>query len=630
MIDIFYNGKKPNLFVFEKQAVSLEDAAMKSKTKFYWYIYGNNDYVNFNFEWRPAPWEEHQIHCFGTQWQRTGGAYLANKNTVLDQEWHFRTEQKVTRCVEKSKWIIPSNIIDIDFDYSWHPDELEPDYEYHFPTQWQREGGPIYKGTAGIKFVANQKVKTGSTQIFYMDFLNESSDGQFETLKKRYPDIKNTRYVNDHLTVFKRIINLAKTEFVWIVSSICDYTNFDFTWHPPAERREMIHVFPSIVREFGNLKQKRGDTFYIHVPSFQQQLYELELLDWFKVINYIDDQIVPRFPLPVVDYNNDSLVEVIKQHHFNHPYSLFRNYDQIINLEPPCLWHPKDRELISINCTNSISLVPRESKNYIQEQIYDYPYIIKLKSKSDIKQNIIFISYDEPQADDNWELLKTKFDTAQRLHGVQGMHNALLEAAKLSKTPWYYAVFAKTKVADSFNFDFDPDYFQAAKHYIFHAKNVLNDLEYGHMGIVLYNCNLVKNQKKFGIDYTMSAPHAVIPKLSAIAAFNSNPYHTWRTAFRECAKLSQFIDEQQNIENQYRLDTWLTTAKGEHANWCLRGARDGYEFYQANKTNPAELKQAFDWTWLQKYFESIYNNITCPDLNVLEQRQGSWQHIERY
>lgn len=134
MFDVFYYGPKPDRFPHEQSADSLEDAAIKSKTRFYWYIYGGNDYTNFDFTWRPVPWEEHQTHCFGTQWQRTGGAYLANQDTVQNKEWNFRTEQKVTRSVEKSHWIIPANINDTEFDYSWHPDELEPDYEYHFPT----------------------------------------------------------------------------------------------------------------------------------------------------------------------------------------------------------------------------------------------------------------------------------------------------------------------------------------------------------------------------------------------------------------------------------------------------------------------------------------------------------------
>jgi hypothetical protein len=208
------------------------------------------------------------------------------------------------------------------------------------------------------------------------------------------------------------------------------------------------------------------------------------------------------------------------------------------------------------------------------------------------------------------------------------MQNALLRAAEMSITPWYYAVFAKTELADSFEFNFKPDYYQLPKHYIFHARNSLNGLEYGHMGIVLYNCNIVKNQKEFGIDYTMSAPHVVVPELSANASFNSTPYQTWRTAFREAAKLAQFCDEQANIENEYRLQVWLTKAKGLYSEWCLQGARDGYEFYQTNKRMPANLKQAFDWTWLQSYFESIYNDIIDPNLTVLVHRQESWQPLE--
>jgi len=630
MFDVFYYGTKPDRFAFEQPADSLEDAAKKSRTRFYWYIYGGNDYENFDFTWRPAPWEEHHVHCFGTQWQRTGGAYLANKYTTNNKEWHFRTEQKVTRCVEKHKWIIPNNINDSQFDYSWHPDELEADYEYHFPTQWQRDGGPIYRGTAGIKFLNSQKIKSGSTQIFYMDFLNEASSAQFTTLQARYPDIKSTRYVNDHLTVFKRIINLATTEFIWITSSICDYTTFDFTWHPAPEQKEMIHVFKSQLNEPSSQKQKRGDTFYIHVPSFRQQLYNLELLDWFNVINYCDDQVVNLFPIPTIEYSADSLVEVIKNHNFNHPYSLFVKDKPNTNYEPLCIWSLKDKEILSLNSSNNTALVPREAKNFITNQVYDYPYIQKNKNSDSINfQDIIFISYDEPQAEQNWQKLNNKYK-AKRVHGVSGMHNALMAAAEISSTPWFYAVFAKTEVAETFKFNFSPDYFQQPKHYIFHARNVLNGLEYGHMGIVLYNANLVKKQTEFGIDYTMSAAHSVIPILSAIASFNSNPYHTWRTAFRECAKLSQFIDEQNNIENEYRLDVWLSTAQGLYAKWCLQGARDGYEFYRANKNKPSELKQAFDWVWLQEYFESIYKDVKRPDQDVAEHRLKSWQRPEHF
>jgi hypothetical protein len=142
MFDVFYLGPKPNLFAHEQPADSLEDAANKSRTRLYWYIYGGNDYTNFDFGVVPPPWEETQIYVYPSQHSRNGSVYLANKDTVQNKEWNFRKEQRVRRLVDQSKWTIPDNINDTGFDYSWHPDEIEPAYEYHFPTTWQRQGGP--------------------------------------------------------------------------------------------------------------------------------------------------------------------------------------------------------------------------------------------------------------------------------------------------------------------------------------------------------------------------------------------------------------------------------------------------------------------------------------------------------
>ena len=43
---------------------------------------------------------------------------------------------------------------------------------------------------------------------------------------------------------------------------------------------------------------------------------------------------------------------------------------------------------------------------------------------------IFFISYQEPNADENWAKLKSKFPIAQRIHGVKGIHQAHIAAAK--------------------------------------------------------------------------------------------------------------------------------------------------------------------------------------------------------
>ena len=452
--------------------------------------------------------------------------------------------------------------------------------------------------------------------IFIMDM--GGNDNNVHSLVQRFPHARVVRYYDNHLDTLKRCIAHARTPYAWVISSVCDYTDFDFEYRAVPWEAYQLHCWAS-----GN--QKFGDTFLVNIEQFKKQL-DIPLLEWYKDVNWRTPG-VPRIDWPKVTYTSDNLIEVIKSSHFNTPYLLFTPdyHNSSIEYEP-VLWSQKTRNIVSFSSGNSLVMVPKDAQCYVDVQVYDYPYIDKQNTIKDPQQDIIFISYDEPNADVNWEILVNKFPNAKRLHGVQGMENALLKAAEMSTTPWYYAVFAKTELHPDFDFSFSPDLFQEPKHYIFHAENPLNGLRYGHMGVVLYNCSIIKETTEFGIDYTMSSLHAVVPVTSAIARFNSNPYQTWRTAFRESSKLAQFCDEQENIENAYRLSVWTSEAEGTHSEWCLQGARDGVMFYEANKENKTQLKCAFNWVWLREYFASLYKNADDPDANDLQQRQLLWQH----
>jgi hypothetical protein len=451
--------------------------------------------------------------------------------------------------------------------------------------------------------------------VFIMDL--GGHDANVVSLAERFPHAKIVRYYDNHLDTIRRCVNKARTPGVWIISSCCDYTDFNFDYRSAPWETYQIHCWAS-----GN--QKFGDTFLINVTEFRKQ-QDIELLEWYKDINW-HEQGVPRLPWSIIEYDSDNLVKQIQNAQFNTPYVGFvPSYHTPHLAYDPALWCQKMRNTISLSQGNSLVLVPKDAQSFIDTQVYDYPYIDKKNTIKDPAQDIIFISYDEPNADTNWEVLSTKFSQARRLHGVEGMEKALLKAAEMSNTKWYYAVFAKTELHPKFDFEFRPDLFQQPKHYIFHAENPLNGLKYGHMGVVLYNCDIVKNITEFGIDYTMSAVHEVIPTVSAIARFNSNPYQTWRTAFREAGKLAQFCDEKDNVENAYRLDVWTSVALGEYSEWCLQGARDGVMFYRANKDDKTQLKNAFNWGWLRKYFTDLYKNAEDPDLNDLQQRQQLWQ-----
>ena len=104
----------------------------------------------------------------------------------------------------------------------------------------------------------------------------------------------------------------------------------------------------------------------------------------------------------------------------------------------------------------------------------------------------------------------------------------------------------------------------------------------------------------------MSHRHDVVPVTSCYGVFNTSPFETWRSAFRETIKLAQQLDEAPSIETQYRLKVWCEHAEGDYAEYCTAGAQHGVEFYNLHKDDMQELKKTFRWDWLQDYFNSKF------------------------
>jgi hypothetical protein len=278
------------------------------------------------------------------------------------------------------------------------------------------------------------------------------------------------------------------------------------------------------------------------------------------------------------------------------------------------LWRDATKTMMPLDRAASVCIVPREALAQVRTQFYDWPHIDQ-QHRDRLpapRQDVVFISYDEPEAERNWQTLAERCPRARRVHGVAGMETALEAAADVSTTPWYFAVFAKTRLHEDFDFEFVPDYLQQPKHYIFNCRNSVNGLEYGHMGVVLYNCRGIRELNRrgdWGLDYTLSWPTESIPILSCHGDFNTTAYHTWRTAFRETAKLAYFEQQQSTVEGSYRLRTWLTRAQGVHSEWCLRGAQDGEKFFQECAGDLDQLRQSFRWQWLRERFRRQYGDI---------------------
>ena len=655
------------MFEHEQSVLNVEQAQTLSRTRYCWVVSYLADYTDWDWLWEPPPWQSQYTHVWPSKYHEFSGTYLVPKTQSIEyhhhsqpipaRHWPAKFTQLVEHCdfdytwtphamdspyiyvfgnqwwsaekmptVEyhvpgaterkymsypratllpsKDNWTVPDSIDYENFDFSWVPDPGSPPYIYQFATQHQKTGGPIYTvpGATEIKYLSDIRSRTTkvATAVFEIDHMDGNA-GQIANTQRVVRYFDNYR---DTLLRLARSIGDAH-EYVWICSSVCDYSNFDFSWHPEAWQSTMLHVFASN-------EQKFGDTFFMHVPTFVQQAERKALLDWYD-INYVPDIMVPRRPMPVIRHHADTHVDAVKQHTWVAPLTVFSTDTTNFVMPAVSLWRDKTKTIVPLNHSASTVIVPQAAAIYIRDQLYDYPLIDKTyRSHQDQLMDVIFISYDEPDAEKNWTLLTNKIHRAKRVHGVSGMEHALEAAADLSSTPWYYAVFAKTQIHENFDFSFVPDYMQQPKHYIFDCLNQSNNLQYGHMGIVLYNCQGIRqtNQcKNFGLDYTLSFLHESVPILSCYGDFAITPYHAWRTAFRECAKLAYFESELPTVDGQFRLKTWQKSAHGVNSQWVLQGAKDGVEFFENCKGNLHQLKQSFQWQWLRTYFENRHGNL---------------------
>ena len=216
--------------------------------------------------------------------------------------------------------------------------------------------------------------------------------------------------------------------------------------------------------------------------------------------------------------------------------------------------------------------------------------------------DIVFISYNEPNADANWELVKYRFPRAKRVDGVKGIHQAHIAAAKKCFTKMFWVVDADAKILDSFKFDHKVDEYDLETVHVWRSRNPVNDLLYGYGGVKLLPRKLTLNMDTTKPDMTTSISEyfKAMPETSNVTAFNTNEFEAWKGAFRECTKLaSKTIDRQNEDETNERLRIWTTVGEdapfGEYA---IKGAIAGREYGLSSGVD-IRLINNFDWLYEQ-------------------------------
>ena len=218
--------------------------------------------------------------------------------------------------------------------------------------------------------------------------------------------------------------------------------------------------------------------------------------------------------------------------------------------------------------------------------------------------DIVFISYNEPEAENNWQNLKARFPRAKRVDGVKGIHQAHIAAAKKCFTKMFWVVDADATVLEEFNFTHKVDDYDLETVHVWRSKNPVNDLVYGYGGVKLLPRKLTLEMDLTKTDMTTSISQyfKAMPEVSNITSFNVDPFNTWKSAFRECAKLaSKTIDRQNEEETNERLKTWTTVGHDrKFGEYAIRGARAGMLF---GLSSESDLKLINNFEWLKEKFD---------------------------
>ena len=220
--------------------------------------------------------------------------------------------------------------------------------------------------------------------------------------------------------------------------------------------------------------------------------------------------------------------------------------------------------------------------------------------------DIIFISYNEANADENFAQLKARFPMSQRVNGVKGIHQAHIAAAKKAFTRMFWVVDGDAQIVDTFNFDYEVDKYSLDCVHVWRSQNPINDLIYGYGGVKLLPRSMTVNMDTSRPDMTtsISSKFKAVKELSNITAFNTDEYSSWRSGFRECAKLSsKVIDRQKNDETEERLETWCTVgADRPFGEFAIAGAKAGKAYGEAHRGDIEALRKINDFDWLKEKF----------------------------
>lgn len=238
-----------------------------------------------------------------------------------------------------------------------------------------------------------------------------------------------------------------------------------------------------------------------------------------------------------------------------------------------------------------------------------------------IEYDIFYLSYDEPNKEENWAKLQDLIPWAKRVDGVKGFDSAHKACANASETDRFITVDGDNIVYPEFlNLELEiPDNLKDAT-LSWGGRNTINGLCYGNGGLKLWTKEFVLNMRTHEnalrdeekVDFCWDDKYVQLNNVYSDTCPNGSPFQAFRAGFREGVKMtldrgqktgSGVIQKYMHTKNFKRLLIWASVgADVENGLWAIYGTRLG--IYYANIDRSFDIANISDYDWFKKYFDT--------------------------
>ncbi len=259
-----------------------------------------------------------------------------------------------------------------------------------------------------------------------------------------------------------------------------------------------------------------------------------------------------------------------------------------------------------------------------------------------IDYDIIYLSYDEPNAEQNYADLCAKVPWAKRVHGVKGSDSAHKACAELSETDRFITVDGDNRIRPNFlnqeiNFEEHTDLQSCVISWA--GKNIVNGLMYGNGGIKCWPKDFVLKMRTHEnadpknahaqVDFCWDVQYIQQNSCFSDVYNNATAQQAWRAGFREGVKMALDRGVKVTVEefhknhwkNLHRLYIWLMVgADVEHGKWAIYGAREG--LYKTMCTD-WDYINVRDFEYLNSMWEEVEPKVSTEGLQDSIEQLGS-------